>query len=170
MHLHRLPWPTRALNELGSVDVEMRVTLSYFIEPSPGRRGWGDSFRYASHGLRFDVKSPTDTTEDFIAQYNSEKKDTKSGNFAGLSDRWVIGIQGRTRGSLHSDWWKGTAVDLASCGEIIVYPTTGWWRERKHLEQVENKARYSLVVSLAAPTVTADLYSELVSEVTVATL
>ncbi|WP_436717963.1 hypothetical protein U8335_09035 [Roseiconus lacunae] len=137
------------------------MTLSYFIEPSPGRRGWGDSFRYASHGLRFDVKSPTVTTERLVAQYNSEKRDLKSGDFAGLSNRWVIGSQGRTRGSLHSDWWTGTAAELASSGEIIVYPTTGWWRERKHLGQVENKARYSLVVSLSAPSVTADLYSEL---------
>ncbi|SMP74936.1 Subtilase family protein [Neorhodopirellula lusitana] len=170
MHLHRLPWPTRSLNQLGSVDIEMRVTLSYFIEPSPGRRGWGDSFRYASHGLRFDVKSPTVTTERLIAQYNSEEKDLKTGDFAGLSDRWVIGSQGRTRGSLHSDWWTGTAAELAASGEIIVYPTTGWWRERKHLGQVESKARYSLVVPLSAPSVTADLYSELVNEVTVAAL
>ena len=36
MHLHALPWPTEALLELGGEKVEMRVTLSYFIEPNPG--------------------------------------------------------------------------------------------------------------------------------------
>jgi hypothetical protein len=55
MHLHTLPWPTQALQELGSVEVELRVTLSYFIEPNPARRGWRRRHRYASHGLRFAV-------------------------------------------------------------------------------------------------------------------
>jgi hypothetical protein len=39
MHLHRLPWPTSLLQDLGETEIRMRVTLSYFIEPSPGRRG-----------------------------------------------------------------------------------------------------------------------------------
>ena len=40
MHLHRLPWPIEALGEIGGAEVRLRVTLSYFIEPNPGRRGW----------------------------------------------------------------------------------------------------------------------------------
>ena len=40
MHMHRLPWPRQVLEDLGEIEVRMRVTLSYFIEPSPGRRGW----------------------------------------------------------------------------------------------------------------------------------
>ena len=38
----------------------MRVTLSYFIEPNPSQRG-NSRYRYQSHGLRFDVKRPTET-------------------------------------------------------------------------------------------------------------
>ena len=45
--------------------VRMRVTLSYFIEPSPGRRGWTRKHRYQSHGLRFEVKHPLETDDAF---------------------------------------------------------------------------------------------------------
>ena len=54
MHLHRMPWPTEVLRELADQDVRLRVTLSYFVEPNPARRGWRARHRYASHGLRFD--------------------------------------------------------------------------------------------------------------------
>jgi len=60
MHLHPLPWPHDVLRELGDMIVELRVTLSYFIEPNPGERGRERRHRYASHGLRFDVNTPTE--------------------------------------------------------------------------------------------------------------
>ncbi|HEX7549348.1 MAG TPA: S8 family serine peptidase [Candidatus Methylomirabilis sp.] len=40
MHLHEIPWPAEVLWDLGETPVKMRVTLSYFVEPNPGRRGW----------------------------------------------------------------------------------------------------------------------------------
>src|SRR5580658_5532715 len=40
MNLHHLPWPRSELLALGRQDVELRITLSYFIEPNPGERGW----------------------------------------------------------------------------------------------------------------------------------
>lgn len=40
MNLHNLPWPRAELQSLGNLDVELRITLSYFIEPNPGERGW----------------------------------------------------------------------------------------------------------------------------------
>ncbi|NLE55682.1 MAG: S8 family peptidase, partial [Lentisphaerae bacterium] len=40
MNLHRLPWPQESLEALGETLVEMRVTLSYFIEPNPSERGF----------------------------------------------------------------------------------------------------------------------------------
>ncbi|HEV3163656.1 MAG TPA: S8 family peptidase, partial [Isosphaeraceae bacterium] len=51
MHVHSLPWPVEMLQDLGGLELRMRVTLSYFIEPSPGRRGWNVKHRYQSHGL-----------------------------------------------------------------------------------------------------------------------
>ena len=65
MHLHQLPWPTPVLQSLGEVAARMKVTLSYFIEPSPGQRGWTRKHRYQSHGLRFDVKRPLETSDAF---------------------------------------------------------------------------------------------------------
>lgn len=56
MNLHMLPWPDDQLAELGETQVQLRVTLSYFIEPNPGERGWKGRYRYASHGLRFALK------------------------------------------------------------------------------------------------------------------
>lgn len=49
MHLHRLPWPIAELESLGETEVEMRVTLSYFIEPNPAERGIKGRYRYESH-------------------------------------------------------------------------------------------------------------------------
>jgi hypothetical protein len=45
LHLHDLPWPRDELSDLGSTLLRMRVTLSYFIEPSPTRRGWRRRYR-----------------------------------------------------------------------------------------------------------------------------
>ena len=39
----------------------MRVTLSYFIDPSPGARGWTTRYGYESHGLRFAVRNQLET-------------------------------------------------------------------------------------------------------------
>ena len=56
MNLHDLPIPQEVLSELGSTSIRMRVTLSYFIEPNPPRRGFVAQHQYASHGLRFSVR------------------------------------------------------------------------------------------------------------------
>ena len=37
MHLYNLPWPAEVLRELGETEARMRLTLSYFIEPGPGK-------------------------------------------------------------------------------------------------------------------------------------
>lgn len=75
MHLHDLPWPKEVLEALGQTPVRLRVTLSYFIEPNPGRRGWKRRHRYASHGLRFDVKAPTESIPEFRKRLNQRALD-----------------------------------------------------------------------------------------------
>ena len=52
-----MPWPLDELEQLGETQVEMRVTLSYFIEPNPSSRGFRSRYRYESHGLRFECKA-----------------------------------------------------------------------------------------------------------------
>src|SRR5256885_8145814 len=50
--------------------VEMRVTLSFFVEPNPSRRGWQSKFRYQSHGLRFaDRKSTRLNSSHLVISY-----------------------------------------------------------------------------------------------------
>jgi len=150
MHVHELPWPQQVLEDLGGESVRMRVTLSYYVEPSPGRRGWTRRHRYASHGLRFDVKRPTEALERFLLRVSKTANDDgeETSTASSQAQPWVVGKNGRSHGSIHCDWWEGTAADLAASGFLAIYPVTGWWRERKHLDRWKSNARYSLIVSL----------------------
>jgi hypothetical protein len=171
MHLHELPWPKAVLQELGETDVSMRVTLSYFVEPSPGRRGWTNKHRYQSHGLRFDVIRPLESIDEFRKRISKAEWEDPKSRPANVEDtrHWVVGENGRTHGSLHSDWWEGYASQLAECNRIAVYPVTGWWRERAHLERWGKKARYSLVISIESPRVDVNLYTPIETATMIAT-
>lgn len=165
MNLHRLPWPLDELASLGNTPVEMRVTLSYFIEPNPSARG-KSRYRYESFGLRFDVKRPTETDEDFRARVNAAARDEWHGSTHGAGDTsWILGTNSRHKGSIHSDIWSGSAADLASRGVVAVYPTTGWWKTRPRLRCANRSARYSLLVSIRTPATDVDLYSAVASKV-----
>jgi hypothetical protein len=163
MHLHHLPWPENALMNLGETPVEMRVTLSYFIEPSPGivERGGGGRYRYESHGLRFDVKRPTETADQFRFRINRRVREEEEGSYSGggSDTNWRLGPNLRHLGSLHSDTWTGTAAELAARGVLAIYPVVGWWKMRKKLECYDNTARYALVVSIRTPETEIDLYN-----------
>lgn len=166
MNLHNLPWPLEELEALGEAEVEMRVTLSYFIEPNPSNRGFKSKYRYESHGLRFDVKRPLESVDDFRYRINSLARLEEEGSLSGGDDpNWLIGKQKRHKGSLHSDIWKGSAADLASRGVIAVYPTLGWWKTRTALEKYNSKTRYSLIVSIHAPEVDVDLYTAVQNQI-----
>ena len=160
IHFYNLPWPTDLLLSLGAVPVKFKVTLSYFVEPGAGEIGWKDKYRYQSHGLRFDVNNVNEDEDNFRKRINIEAREEGedvSGNSG--SQRWASGAINRTNGSIHSDFWEGTAADLATCNLIAVYPVIGWWRERKHLNKVETQTRYSLIVSLETPVQDVELYT-----------
>lgn len=161
MHLFELPWPIEALKDLGEVPVTLRITLSYFIEPGPGQRGWKDKYRYASHGLRFEVCSSQEEAANFIKRISmiQEEEDADGLRTADTSGRWTIGSNGRSSGSVHSDFWKSTAAEIATCNHIAVFPVVGWWRERKHLKKMESVTRYSLIVSLHTEAQDIDIYT-----------
>ena len=92
MHLHNLPWPRDVLESLGDTQVELRVTLSYFIEPNPSQRGTRSRYRYESHGLRFDVRRPLESTDDFRRRINLLARDEETGGNRGGDDpSWLIG-------------------------------------------------------------------------------
>lgn len=168
MHMHKLPWPNELLRSLGSTNVTLRVTLSYFIEPSPGSIGWKDKYRYASCGLRFDVINSNESIDDFKKRVNMKmrgenKKDSGEGTSG--SERWYLGAANRDVGSIHSDFCTLNAVDLCECKYIAIYPVVGWWRERKHLGRSNKRLRYSLVVTLSTPEIDVDLYTPIMTQI-----
>ena len=174
MHIHDLPLPKMLLEELGSLQVRMRVTLSYFIEPNPPRRGYVARYQYASHGLRFAVRRPQETPERMIARLSTadwpkeEKSKKKKRPFGSVSDdrTWDLGPERvAVRGSVHSDAWTGTAAQLASSNLIAVYPVGGWWRYRRDSSVVEKPARYSLIVSISTEDTSVDLYANIDTEI-----
>jgi hypothetical protein len=170
MHLHRLPWPIDELASLGELEVELRVTLSYFIEPNPSARGIRSRYRYESHGLRFDVKRPLESENDFRARINAAAREEEHDGSQGTGDsQWLLGKNKRHRGSIHSDIWTGTAAELASRGVIGIYPAMGWWRTRKKLDRIDRSARYALVVSIRTPETDVDLYNAVKLQVAQAT-
>jgi hypothetical protein len=166
LHLHELPWPKTVLAEMGETPVRLRVTLSYFIEPNPGRRGWKTRHRYASHGLRFDMKLPTESADEFHKRLNQkalEEDEGKPSAAGGLAD-WFIG-EARNKGSLHSDIWVGTAADLAERGMIGVYPVSGWWKDQPKRDRSRFGARYSLIVTIETDAEGIDIWTPVAQEI-----
>ncbi|MBI4705709.1 MAG: S8 family peptidase [Deltaproteobacteria bacterium] len=165
MNVHSLPWPRDELLALGATEVEMRVTLSYFVEPNPARRGWKYRHRYPSHGLRFAVRKPGEPLTVFSQRVSKAARDEDMGQrFEGESG-WIIGPMQRHRGSLHSDRRSGPAADIADCSHLAVYPVTGWWKERGRFGEA---ARYALVVSIHTPETAADIYTPVATRITLA--
>ena len=166
MHLHRIPWPSDVLDSMGETGVEMRVTLSYFIEPNPARRGWRRRHTYASHGLRFEVINPLESLGSFRQRINRAARGEEYGGTTGLSSsNWFLGSNLRSKGSIHSDRWTGTASQLAACAHIAVYPVTGWWKERHQLGSWNKPARYCLIVSIHTPETEVDLYTPILNQI-----
>ncbi|KJS69017.1 MAG: hypothetical protein JM57_10265 [Comamonadaceae bacterium BICA1-1] len=166
MNFHALPWPKEQLEALQNTQVEMRVTLSYFIEPNPSARGNSSKYHYPSHRLRFAVRRPLETVEDFQARINAAMVHEKAGRTAPPADsNWVLGDNFRHRGSLHQDVWRGNAADLASRGFMAVYPSNGWWRTRPAQERYNLPARYSLIITIRTPETVVDLYTPIAQQV-----
>src|SRR5690606_9137019 len=78
MDVYELPWPTDELLLIGETNLQMRVTLSYFIEPGAEEIGWKDRYRYASHGLRFELNSPGESRDVFVRRINAEARDDEN--------------------------------------------------------------------------------------------
>lgn len=166
--LHRLPWPAETLRELAEATVQLRVTLSYFIEPTASRRGWRRRYAYASHGLRFELNAPLEPVDAFVARINREAQDEEAGaRPPSGSERWLVGGNQRNLGSLHQDIWEGYGAALADCSLIAVHPVGGWWKNNKRGDRANLPLRYSLIVSLRTATQDVDLYSPIAVQLTV---
>ncbi|MDO4888676.1 MAG: S8 family peptidase [Actinomycetaceae bacterium] len=171
LRIHTLPWPREVLQDLGSSEVRLRITLSYFIEPSATRRGWKGKYGYASHGLRFDLQDSTETSGDFVRRVGGQAADEDDGRVpssrSNHSNRWFLGPQARHNGSLHQDEWSGTGAELAACDHMAVYPVGGWWKNNRRRGRRDMPLRYALLVSLSTKEEGVDLYTPIANELTI---
>ena len=180
--LHDLPWPRQVLEAMGPQDVTMKITLSYFVEPNPSRRGWRHRYAYASHGLRFELKAPLETETDFIARVGRAAADEESREQSGsgglngeipkpssANNRWLVGPQQRNTGSLHQDLWTGSGAALAQCDRVAVYPVGGWWKNNGRKDRVEMPVRSALLISLTTAEQGIDLYTPIANELRIPT-
>lgn len=169
-HIHELPWwPRDLLLEAAETPATLRITLSYFIEPNPGSRSvpgahpTQNRYRYASCGLRFEVKSTFESEDAFRAKLNAAIQQDDEGESdddivienSTNNHQWALGPKGRRiGGSLHQDVWHGTAADLATMDRVAVIPVKGWWATRsfppghERHECHERKVRYALAMSI----------------------
>lgn len=175
MHFYRLPWPRSKLQELENAVVVMKVTLSYFVEPNLSGRAATRPDTYRSFGLRFELKKRLETGDEFHNRLSKPDEEAVPGDVEAAdieepaneqtpeADYWLLG-RGPQAGSLHCDLWRGHAVDLASHDYLAVYPVGGWWKTHPGQKRTQDKARYSLAVSISAEGAGVDLYSEVVTE------
>ncbi len=166
INIHSLPWPVEYLEGFSQVELQLRVTLSYFIEPSPSKRIPLQKFSYASHGLRFELQRPLEEDETFFKRVNKKAR-VKGEEFktTDTKSNWVLGPQARDKGCVISDIWKGTAAQLQRQGNIIIKPEAGWWRFRKHLERYNTRCRYSLIISVEMNNEEIDIYTEIKNKI-----
>jgi hypothetical protein len=158
--LHRLPWPAETLEQLGSADVTLRVTLSYFVEPTASRRGWRQ---------RYDLQDPLENEQHFIARTNRDAHEDETGSIGPSSSqiKWLLGSQHRNYGSLHQDIWQTSGQELAQTGMLAVYPVGGWWKRNRSKERLDLPVRYALIVSLRTQQEGIDLYTPIATEISV---
>lgn len=152
---YTLPWPQDELRMLANQPVRLRVALSYFISPNPTFKSFHPKYKYQSHSLGFKVKTPNLNLEEFKKTLCSSENELKVED-----NNWLLGIKNRQKGSLCADIWEGTAIDLASRNVIAVYPNaSGWWKTTPERKSQENRARFSLVVTLELPKIDIDIWN-----------
>ena len=123
------------------------------------------------HGLRFDLKAPTDiTVKGFLARVNRQAREEEDEDYSSTdshSNHWLLGTRARHYGSLHQDEWQGTGAELAACDHIAVYPVGGWWKNNNRRDRRDLPVRYALLVSLSTSAQGADLYTPIATQLSV---
>ena len=170
-HYYSLPIPRGLLADLGNEPIELKITLSYFVEPNPGLSANVDPQRYQSYGLRFDLRRKTETLTDFKKRVNASERDDPRRRPSAQPDdnRWMLGARSISAGSLHCDIWSGPAIELLGRDTLCIKPVNGWWRNRASPEICNRKARYSLIVGLKTRKVELDVYTPISAAMSVPT-
>jgi hypothetical protein len=183
IHYYEFPWPKEILENLGAADVTLRVTLSYYIEPNPGDKGYSTKYSYQSCALKFLLINPEETPENFEIRTNRvniqnlkkelgvEKLEDGDYTRGTGNSRWSLGADTVFKGSIHSNYWKGSAAEIASCNRLAVYPlASGWWKQLKKQQKANSKLRYSLIVSIETPENTQDIYTPIANQLEIENL
>jgi hypothetical protein len=160
VHFYQLPLPSEELLALGDREVELAVTLSFFIEPNESSRR-----SYAGAMLRWDMQGAIEDREQFRQRINWLERPAEYER-ATSSYPWEIGIDTRSRGSVQSDRCRTSAAELAGHRLVAVYPTLGWWDRRS--DRTDRPMRYGLIVSVDAGSADIDLYALVEAEIAVA--
>lgn len=166
-HYYNLPIPRDMLEALGNETVELKITLSYFINPNPGLGANVDPQRYRSHGLRFDLRRKGETVGRFKSRVNAAEPDDNSNSVDPDDERWKFGGKSISAGSLHCDVWAGPAIDLAGRDMLCIKPVNGWSRKRSTREVCNAVHRYALVVTIKTQDTEIDLYTPIEAAINV---
>ncbi|WP_167393456.1 S8 family peptidase [Azospirillum oryzae] len=157
MKSFRLPWPDKALTALGATEIELRCTLSYFVQPDPHSAGLERLQQYPSHRLQFDFQRFEESERRAQRRVN---RAISAPEPAGEDLGWLLGPKRRTRGTLHHDVWRGPAYQLVGRRMINVTPIRGWWATNQQVSPENVPVRFSLIVSIRTPETTNDLVTE----------
>ena len=168
-HYYALPIPQDLLVRLENTEVELKITLSYFIDPNPGLSGSVEPQRYQSFGLRFDLRRNGEPIDTFKKRVNAAERENprKGPRVEPDDDRWRLGANSISAGSLHCDAWTGPAIELLGRDTLCIKPVVGWWRDKAGKEFVNKKTRYSLIISFRAKDADIDLYTPIKAAVDV---
>ncbi|MDE9410307.1 S8 family peptidase [Acinetobacter nosocomialis] len=151
LHHHKVPIPKelilKAVTENPTSLGRLKITLSYFIEPNPTSNKYATKYAYRSFGLGFNVKSPSQSEENFLATINSLAVDENYTGSQNSYEGWLFKDDFRRLGSIHSDTWEGSIADLVSMDTVVVFPIYGWWKNSKFVRE-DYKVRYSLIISV----------------------
>ena len=162
-HFYALPWPRSTLEALGELTVRLKVTLSYFVEPNPGVSASMNPQRYQSFGLRFELRRPLESRENFVKRVNVKEREHPQERVPSADEdgRWTFGPRSISAGSLHCDEWVGPAAMLANRDLLCIKPVAGWWRDRASKAIAEQQARYALVVTLQTDDEAVELHTRI---------
>lgn len=169
IHYYEFPWPADILMNLGGEQVKLKITLSYFIEPNPGDKGYSTKYAYQSTALEFKLIKPTEDMDQFKARINKIDREEGFANRSTPDNRWFY--SSKIQGSIRSNYWEGTAADIAVCNKLAVFPkASGWWKNLKKQNRYNHTMRYSLIVSIETPKIGVDIYTEIANQIAVGSL
>lgn len=165
-HLYNIPWPREVLqDELSDIDVKLKVTLSYFIEPNPGNKRFALNIPYHSHGLDFKVIKPAEDLQTFRRRISAVVEGNDEAEYEGADEPWSLKENLRNRGSIKKDFIITSGADLATRNVLAVYPKTGWYKTKKKLQKYDSMVRYSLIISIESERVDINIYTPVLNRV-----